>query len=236
MKNHSTIFLIIPILLLLSACSSASKPPEVIRHSIPEIELDTTWIESAGCQEQNTNSRYFHASCPENSTLRNLGCEDIFVDYLLGGLPYPVASCWNYEYLVDNPVFTEEGCLLSKRNEALLMFKEGVYQFVDNEDLKSLAAPIESTEEALSYVLATTKYYAIYNLKTGPYRYYVNKIEETYVIETSNGYLVHLFYDQEPYCGCGKHYTNVVDIRVDKDGSTKLIKSRHFYLFNGCVD
>jgi hypothetical protein len=236
MKIYSKIILIIPFLLLLSACSSVSKTPEIIRHSLPITDLDTSWIESAGCQQQGIYPRYFYANCPPNSPLRELGCEEITVDNLLGGLPYPIAICENHQYQVNDPVFTKVGCLLSTRNEALLLFKEGVYQLVDIEDLKSIVAPIESSEEALSYVLATTNYRAMYNLEIDPYKYFVNKIEETCVLETPTGYLVHLFYDQEPYCGCGKHYTNVVDIHVDKDGKTRTVKSRHFYMFNGCVD
>ncbi len=236
MKKHKLITLVISVLVTVSACSS-TKQPDVINHSKPDLKIETTWIESAGCQLQEVSPGYFSASCQADSALRQLGCEYITAKYLFGGLPYPVVLCENYHDEVSEPAFTKVGCYLSTRNEALLININGVYQLVDDKDLQSIVAPIESADEALSYVIATTDYYAMYDLELEKHsHYYVNKIEETYVRETPTGYLVHLFYFQEPFCGCGKHYVNAVDILVHTDGSTKLVKSRHFYSFSGCVD
>jgi hypothetical protein len=234
MKKVAQVLLV---LFAISACSSSSKHPTVVHHTEPNLMINTDWIEDAGCPLTEYIPGHYSGLCSSESPLLELGCERIDVNHLLGGLPYPVVTCENSGLEPLGTDFTVVGCYLSYRTEAFLTFRDGAYQFIGKEEIKNMSVPIESPDEALSYVLASTNYYAIYDIEVDSYNYYfVNEIKDTFVEETQNGYLVHLFSDLEPHCGCGEHYTDAVDILVDRDGNIKLVKSRHIYKIDACVD
>jgi hypothetical protein len=215
-----------------------SKQPVVTHHAMPNLRVDTGWIKDAGCSLHQYSSGYYSGSCSSESPLLKLGCESIEVKDVLGGLPYPVVTCTNSSLMPLGEDYTQVGCYLSQRTEALLTFRDGIYQFVGVDEVKAMSVPIESPEEALSYVLAVTDdYYEMYDIEIESYyEYFVDEIEDTFVEQTQNGYLLHLFANLEPKCSCGDHYTDAVDVLVDRDGEIKEVESRHFYKFDGCVD
>ena len=244
MKKAIAIAQMILAFFVVSACSSstvvtdeAPKQPIVIHHEPPKLRMNTDWVEDAGCKLTRYAPWSYSGNCLPYSSLREMGCERIEANYLLGGLSYPVATCTNSNLEPLGPHSEKVGCLLSERTEALIALVNGTYQFVGPEDIKTLSVPIESPNEALSYVLASKDYYAMYDIEIESYyEYFVDQIDDTFVEETEKGYLVHLFVGVEPVCSCGDHYTDAVDILVTREGKIKIVDSHHFYKFDGCVD
>lgn len=238
MKKVVIIVQVMLALFAISACSSLSKHPTVIHHAPPSLEINTDWIEEAGCDLNEYSPGHYSGTCSSESPLLKMGCERIKATYLFGALPYPVVICTNSGLEPLGSDYVEVGCYLSQHTKALLIFRDGTYQFVGVDDIKAMSVPIESPEEALSYVLAVTDdYYEMYDIEIeSSYEYFVNEIEDTFVEQTQNGYLLHLFVNLEPKCSCGNHYTDAVDVLVDREGEIKEVESRHFYKFDGCVD
>lgn len=233
-------------LFAISACSSSLEyptviyptvvNPTVINHTEPNIKINTDWIEEAGCPLDQYSPGHYSALCSPQSPLFELGCERIEVNHLLGGLSYPVVTCENDNLEPLGTDYIDTGCYLSHRTEALLTFRDGSYQFVGREEIKAMSVPIESPDEALSYILATTDYYAMYGIEIESYYvYYTDSVEDTFVEETPDGYLLHLFYNLEPRCGCGDHYTETADVLVQRDGRI-TVKYHKFYKFDVCID
>jgi hypothetical protein len=221
------ILLVLIILLTISACSSSLEYPTIvystvthptfIHHAEPNLRIDTDWVEDAGCS-LDQHGHYSGGLCSPDSPLRKLGCERIEVNHLFGGLPYPVVMCANDSLEPLGTDYTDAGCYLSHHTEALLTFRDGSYQFVGKEEITAMSVPIESPDEALSYILASTEYYEMYGIEIDShYEYFATNVEDTFVEEKPEGYLLHLFYDIEPRCGCGDHYTESVDFLVQRD-------------------
>ena len=80
---------------------------------------------------------------------------------------------------------------------------------------------------------------ANFGLQINPeYRYLVQILEDTKVIQTKDGYEVNLYHSQ--LCGCGPHTTSIVKVVVTKDG--EIITSDRVPAFedpkqdNLCID
>jgi hypothetical protein len=112
-------------------------------------------------------------------------------------------------------------CLADQYIRYLVLF-EGQIQLVDSVDgLASLFAPIDSADEALSYAVATSGLSALYDINETPdLKLYTTPVEETFVKETGDGYLVHLFHTY--LCGCGPHIVRSMDVTVSKDGTITI--------------
>lgn len=100
-------------------------------------------------------------------------------------------------------------------------------------------APINSPEEALSYVLAVRNLSAYYGLEYIPgYEYEIDTIEDTHVTSEADGYRVHVFYNQE--FGCGPHWTSAIDVHVSLEGNVEEINSTALFrdpnLDEVCID
>jgi hypothetical protein len=107
------------------------------------------------------------------------------------------------------------------------------------QEFRRLFAPIESPDEALSYVLAIRNLSASYGSQYNPaYEYEVDTIEDTYVTSDSDGYLVHLFHDQA--FGCGPHWISEVDVHVSVEGKVEEVASKPIFrdpnLDDVCID
>ena len=225
----------------ISACSSVntavvtpqSKHPTVIQHTAPDLKVDRKWLKEGGC----SLSEHNYGSCSPDSPIRKFGCEEVRVNDFYGGLPYPAVLCLNYSNEPLGAGFTQAGCYLSNHRVALLVYRNGGYSLIREGKLGTITAPIDSPEEALSYVIASTDYYPLYDIEIEDYYYYyVDEIEETFIQETRNGYLLHLFYDVEPVCSCAEHYTDMVDVHVNGNGEIDVVRSSHFYMVESCVD
>ena len=231
MKTTTKVWLIIGFLILLPACQ---RKPEFINHTPPNLTVSMDVF-------------------PEDSLLADLGCSEIqAASSMLGGLnpAYPIAVC-AIQYRPDE--VTEELAAeidsgqffyytggLSGNYVRYVVYQEGeIVLLKTEEDLRKLFAPVESPEEALSFVLAAKNLSAAYGFQYDPaYVYDVDKIEDTYVRPDADGYLVHVFHDQ-PF-GCGQHWTSEVDVHVSANGTIEERSGRQIFRDPGmddvCVD
>jgi hypothetical protein len=121
-----------------------------------------------------------------------------------------------------------------------IIYQNGEFVLLKTEEeLRKLFAPIESPDEALSYVLVAKNLSAYYGLHYDPaYKYEVDAIEDTYVTPNADGYLIHLFNYQA--FGCGPHWTSEVDVYVSVAGNIEERNSRQSFRDPGldelCVD
>ena len=124
--------------------------------------------------------------------------------------------------------------------ETLVLLRDGEFQLTGLiPELQAVFAPVESANEALSYALAATGLYARYGIETHECTsvdcYLADTIEDTHVDETEGGYVVHLFSDYEPPCGCGTHITCAVRVSVTREGQISQARTR-LHRFEACLD
>ena len=231
MKTKTTLWLAIWLLISLSACRGK---PEFINHTPPNLAVSMD-------------------AFSDNTLLADFGCDEIQApSNLLGGLDpsYPIAICANQyipgegteelEAQIESGQFFYYTGGLFGSYVRYIVYQNGEFVLLNTEeDLRKLFAPIESPDEALSYVLAVKRLSAAYGLAYDPaYKYEVDIIEDTYVTPESDGHLVHLFFDQ--VFGCGPHWTSDVDVYVSADGIIEQRNSRQLFrdptIDDLCVD
>ena len=221
--------------ILLAACSN--RTPKFINHVPPSLTV---------------SSEVFN----DIEALAAFGCDEIQASSnLIGGLSpsYPIAIC----VIGYIPGEGAEELRAEIESEQFFYYTGGLFgnyiryiiyqngEFVllkTEEDFRKVFAPIESSEEALSYVLAVRNLMALYGLQYDPaYQYEVAVVEDSYVTPESGGaggYRVHLFYDQ--VFGCGPHWTSEVDVRVSVEGNLEETASQPIFrdpnLDELCVD
>ncbi len=194
---------------LLAGCE---KLPRIINHDMPVF---TAKIES------------FILS---DSIAATFDCEEVnAVPEEFNGLDpaYPMVKCGRMEY----PRMSDEESALVAVYEGGCAFHylyfyvveiDGQLILLNNpEKMRQTYAPIESPGEALSYAVAVTGYFPAFGqTRNEDLRYLQDRLEDTYIVETSNGYIVHLFYYR--LCGCGQHTTYAVPVQVTRDGIISL--------------
>ena len=219
------------ILLLTLACRwGGLARPEITHYPKPDLAVELEPFRAAGC----TADEYDRWACAEESPVNALGCDALITpNELLGGLDpaYPLVLC-HYMPIqhgesprgspTDEFVYND-GCLAAIYVRYAIE-KDGLFQLVKTQgDLKVTYAPIESPDEALSYALASSGLEAYYNLETPlGYRYQVNKLEDTHIVETGDGYDVLLYHYK--VCGCGPHPTSTVLLHVTRAGDIHEIE------------
>ena len=220
MKTKTQLWLAIWLLISLPACQ---RKPAFINHPAPNlvISMDVFFDETL---------------------LANFGCHDIQApSSLIGGLDpaYPIAICaielMSGEASEELAAEIESGQFFYYSGGLLgsyiryIIYQNGEFVLLKTEeDFRRVFAPIESPEEALSYVLAVKNLSAAYGLQYDPaYAYEVEMIEDTYVTPDTDGYLVHLFHEQT--FGCGPHWTSEVDVHVSFDGSIQEQSFRQLF-------
>lgn len=219
MKTNIKLCLAIGLLIFLSACQSK---PEFINHTPPDLPVSMNVF-------------------TDDTLLANFGCDEIQVPSFLVGLEpaYPIAIC-SFQYtpgegteelsaeIESGQFFYYTGGLFGSYVRYIIYQKGEFVLLKTEEDLRKMFAPIESPDEALSYVLAVKKLSAYYGLRYDPaYEYEVDTIEDTYVTPDTDGYLVHLFYNQE--FGCGPHWISEVDVHVSVEGNIEERSSRNIF-------
>jgi hypothetical protein len=231
MKTKTNLWLAIWLLISLPACQSK---PKFINHAPPDLAVSMDVFS-------------------DDSLSANFGCNEIQAPTsLIGGLEpsYPIAIC-SIQYIPGEGIeelaaeiesgqfFYYTGGLFGSYIRYII-YQNGEFVLLKTAaDLRKLFAPIESPAESLSYVLAAKNLSAYYGLQYDPaYEYEVDKIEDTYVTPDTNGYLVHLFYDQT--FGCGPHWISEVDVHVSVEGNIEERSSRQSFrnpdLDEVCVD
>jgi hypothetical protein len=192
-------------------------------------------FQQAGCAPD----EYGRWTCAEGSPVNALGCDAVIAPGdLLGGLDpsYPIAQC-RYMPLShgesprgspQDEFIYNDGCLAAIYIRYAIQ-KDGQFQVLKTqEDLKATYVPIESPYEALSYALASTGLEAYYDLETPlSYRYKMDKLEDSHVVETPDGYDVLLYHKQ--ICGCGPHTISAVRLSVNPAGDVKELESTPAY-------
>jgi hypothetical protein len=176
--------------------------PSFVNHPRPDLSVSMHLFEEAGC----TVGKYGALTCADDSPLSALPCDAFQVPSdLLGGLDpaLPIATCFVYgkgslplpreEYFYNASAGT-----VDDRYPALVRYvvlDQGRFQLVKNEDaFRELYAPVDSPEEALSYVLAVKGLSAYYGLeRRDRHKYFTEVIEDTHLEVVEDGYRLHLF-------------------------------------------
>jgi hypothetical protein len=220
-KYWNKLFVLV-FILVLSACSVANRPPSVLNHRPPDFSIIPFPFEQAGCTEVNDQ-----IDCPTDSPLSNFGCDSFSTpgDYL-GGLDpaYPITICWKSGFggqsLSQDQYIYRDGCSLPQYARYVIS-KDGQYLMLSSiEDMQKTYAPITSADEALSYALATTGLSAYFGFEAPRgFRYFVNQLEDSHVVESDQGYLVYL-YDYQ-LCGCGPHTFSYVEVLINPNGNVQ---------------
>ncbi len=231
MKTNNKFWSVIWLFIFLSACQ---RKPEFINHPAPNLAISMDVF-------------------TDDALVADFGCNEIQApSNLIGGLDpsYPIIIC-GIRYI---PGEDSEELTAEIENGQFLYYTGGLFgayvryviyqngEFVllkTEEDFRKQFAPIESPDEALSYVLAVRNLSAYYGIQYDPaYEYEVDSIEDTYVTSETDGYLVHLFYDQ--VFGCGPHWISEVDVYVSIEGNIEERNSQALFrdpnLDELCVD
>jgi hypothetical protein len=234
MKNHINSFLRISFLLVLAACSSN---PTFVNHTPPDLPVAFDEFTNAGCPDGTSDQ-----PCGANTPLADFGCNHIYApSTLTGGLepPHPIAICEidlfagaltpTIESEIDQGEFIYHLGGLSRSYLRYVIIQNGEFRLLKTvNDFRAVYAPIDSPEEALSYVLAVTRLSAYYGLEYDPaMEYEVNEIEDTFVTAETDGYRLHLFYYQ--LFGCGPHWITAMDMHISFDGTIQEISQTQIF-------
>jgi hypothetical protein len=197
--------------------------PKFINHPQPNLSISFDAFDAASCLKDSSGQ------CISDSTLADLGCNEIQVPTsLVGGLnpSYPMAVC----QIIPDQAKAEIQAEIEKELYFFytgglfgsyiryVIFQDGEFRLLKSEaEFRAIYAPLETPEEALSYVLAITNLSAYYGLAYNPaYEYEVSTIEDTYLTVEPDGYKLHLFHDK--VFGCGPHWISEVEMHVSAEG------------------
>ena len=226
--------ILVGVIFVLTACSSK---PTFVNHTAPNLPVVFDEFTNAGCPTDSNGQ-----PCGAVGPLADFGCNDIYIpSNLTGGLDpaYPIAICQidlrsgaasaEIQAKMDRGDYLYYLGGLSGSYVRYVIFKDGEFRLLKTEeDFRNAYAPIDSPEEALSYVLAVTTLSAVYGLEYDPaMKYEVNEIEDTFVTAETDGYRLHLFYDQ--VFGCGPHWITAIDTRISFDGTIQEISQTQLF-------
>ncbi len=219
----------------LPVATSTLTPILFINHPKPGLSIVFDDFKDVGCPLE----QYGEGLCNSNSPLFALGCPLIRKpSNLLGGLnpAYPIATCIVHPYylnpdrpgeiynkmMAEGEYFYTEGYFPVDFIRYVIV-RDNQFQLIKTEaELREIYAPIETSEEALSYVLTAKDLSAYYDLKRNPdYEYQSEVIEDTYVKPVENGYHLHMF--QREVVGCGPHWTWGIEVHITSEGIIREI-------------
>jgi len=195
------IFVVLAFLGLCIACNRAGD--ETTKYT-PTIQIDTAAYEALANQ--------FHA--------RELWAAP---DYLGGLNPsYPTAIIFKDCTAVQDTDWMSGGmmCGFSK----ILIKKPDGYVLINNRaELKNTYSPITSDQEALSYAILYTRFFAVFDISffKSSYDYFGETPTISYVKQQSGSYIVHLF--SKKTFGCDHPYYSAL-VQVEKNGDVKVLK------------
>lgn len=218
------------------------EPPRQVTHPQPDLSVLSSARFTAGCQQ----NEYGTWMCPPESPPGQLGCSRIYpADDSLGGLSpaLPMAVCMpdpeNAQELDGSQYFYNTGCTMPLLVWYIVEQGNNLVILHNLAEFQQVYAPVESSDEALSYAAAITGHYPVYQFElTRGWRYFVNQIETTHVQADDGSYQVRLFDYQ--FCGCGPHTTYAFDVTVSSDG--RITEAQPIQLFENpaeddlCVD
>jgi hypothetical protein len=219
-----------------------STPPSVrfVNHPRPDIVVDFDVFSNVDCPPD----KYGFRRCSNESPLATLDCDQLRKPSdLLGGLEpsYPIALCFvepyrntdkpgdaNAQAIAESNYFYNAGGVYPMYVR-YIVFRNGRFHLIKTEnEFRDTFAPIETVNEALSYILAVKDLSAYYDLEpNSKYEYFVDMIEDTHVDMVVDGYLVNLYHYE--VFGCGPHITYAVDLHITTQGYIKEIKREAVY-------
>jgi len=172
--------------------------------------------------------------------LITLGCDEISGPrFYLGGLqpPYAVMECIHESGEPPNREYFKQQPGLDTRYRSYAIFQDGDFRLIiKRSEFKEIFAPVESTDEAISYAMAMTSLSARYDIDPNAnVDYLVDVIEETHAEETVDGYLVYLF-DWSHKMGCDIHPFYAVKVLVTREGDVHEVGRQEIYRGYACFD
>ena len=193
----------------------------------PNLAVDISPFIDAGCVIEDDR-----LDCSSIGLEEKYSCEGILSpsEYLGGLTPkVPIVECLfeKRDWGKDEGI-VRRGCRRPWYNKYIVLV-DGKFKLISNkEEFKQFFAPVETPEEALSFVVALTNSFPMYEIKI-PRRYvvFVTTIEPTYVKEVPEGFQVHLF--SHTLCGCGPHPYYAIDYLVTKAGENEVISRQKIY-------
>jgi hypothetical protein len=197
---------------------------EIVNHEKPNIQTDFAFFQNIGCDKPDKREGQYR--CEEGSPLFAAGCNTITNLPLLGGLSpnYPIALCTleiNREFafveLPPNECLYADGFMATFCNRYII-YKDGNFHLIKSMDeFRTIFAPVDTSNEALAFVLADGQYIAQYNqTKQHDVVYSVSKLEDTFVETILDGYIVHAFFTA-PF-GCAPFETESAEVKITHDG------------------
>jgi hypothetical protein len=194
-------------------------PTEIVGYPRPELTIDDKILVDLNCRFLESGRARYCSVLNDTSLSKLPRCSSIYTpDALLGGLrpAYPLAEC----FTGGGKYVHQSGCNISG-GTAFVIERKGRYEMIDSlPKLKSVYAPIETENEALSYAIAATGYSALYGTEVlSKTEYYVERLENTHVVIQGNDDIVRLY--DYALCGCGQHETHAVDVAVSRQGDIR---------------
>ena len=229
MHRYSLIKFIVPVCMLASCLNS--QKVNVIEYPPLDWATNMQLFAEIGCV----------GKLPESCTeLIALGCDEIRGPrFHLGGLqpPYAVMECIHESDEPPDREYFRQQPGLDTRYRSYVIFQDGKYRLIINKsEFKDIFAPVESTDEALSYAMAMTSLEARFDIDPNAnIDYLVDVIEETHAEETPDGYLVYLF-DWDHKMGCDIHSSYAVKVLVTRDGEVHEAERQEIYRSYSCFD
>lgn len=238
--------------ILLSGCTSIKviENPEIINHQEPKFDqkASETALAEMGCVSDGSEGNW---DCPSESKMGKLGCEHIGIDERLGGFTpaYSIWQCFN-----QNRNSNDNFMALSSCNEWPLVYysmgfvigKDDNYRLLgitDITDLQIALAPIDSANEALSFLLLAVQIYVPLDGAWPEFHidrslnpvFHSEQIEGTHTEESTDGYRINLFTGID--CGCENFDIFSINILVTRGGEIKIINQELLYTTDFvCVD
>lgn len=234
---------IVPILVMASCSRPAPYPPpstvspptsenvSVIEYPPLDWSINGQRLKDVGCEGK------LQEVCAE---LITLGCDEISGPrFYLGGLqpPYAVMECIHESGEPPNREYFKQLPGLDTRYRSYAIFQDGDFRLIiKRSEFKEIFAPVEATDEAISYAMAMTSLSARYDIDPNAnVDYLVDVIEETHAEETVDGYLVYLF-DWSHKMGCDIHSFYAVKVLVTREGDVQEVGRQEIYRGYACFD
>lgn len=189
-----------------------------------------------------------HLDCSQLGIEKQYGCAPVQdVPNYLGGLhpAVPIVECvfygeWGKE-TNDGIRYLGAG-MIPVYNKYIVFPTNGFIVLNNPNEFKTYFAPIESPQEALSYVAALTGSYPMFHIELPKgFKREASSITSTFVHVLPGpigGYEVHLF--DRSRGGCGPHHYYSIDYLVGLDGTLKELKRQNIWRNpkddNLCVD
>lgn len=199
---------------------------------LPDFKNDLTFFMDMGCSLESGGN----LSCKNPSPLTTSGCGEFHIpSSYLGGLnpAYPMIECSGWDPSGETASVRLDACPSHPFYQYAISLNNTYLAFLKNaDDFKAMFAPVETPEEALSFAIALTGDYPLFDmtLDLTQVKLSIDKddIELTHVEETDDSYHVLLFTSS----GCGCHYDNfltAIEYLVTPEGNVTQVDSYEVY-------